>query len=503
MDYRRHIRLVIFSVIVQGIFYLRNILLLPILTRALGPEMYGVWGKLHGLCNLLVPVVGLGVVEGVRRFVPSAAGAEQRCFFLGALKIILAGGMTATGVFVLIARSAARVLLLDSSVEVMTRFMSGAVGLVLLLGALNVLCMTYLQCIDRPRWYGAYILAHVCALVGSALFGWRYGGASQWMPIGAWLIGLGLPVIVCVISVLINTGDAAADPAGKAGAGRPAQCNTVARMIRFGAPLIPMTGLIWLMHSADRYMIPWLRPELGNHAVGVYTANYALGGVVAMVFAPFWLFFSPTVARLWDRGEREQARHLSRQTVKFGMILIWPVLLCAPILGGSGIRLITGMDAFQARAPVIFLVMLGYALHMLADVVQTGFALQRKSWRILVNALLATACNIGLNCVLVPRPGFWGGLTGAALATAASFGIYLMLGGLTRGESRGLSLGWHALVRVALCALTAAACVRFLAVYTPMSAAILMGCVIYALLLVGLDVIKRSELAALRAVAGK
>ncbi len=493
MDYRRHIRLVGFAVLVQGLFHLRNILLLPILTRCLGPASYGVWGKIHAFTNVLVPVMALGVLEGMRRFLPAAERNERRVLFAGAAATLTAGGAVVLGVLATSAPWLARVMDLTADGDYLSRSVFVGIGFMLIFKGLGQLCVDFYRHSDRPLAYGLATAGQVGLVVAVALAGWRFLGATQWTPIAAWGIGPLLVVAVCLAHILWDGSPSQGAPV-EAG---PSRAAATGRMVRFGVPLTVTPLLVWCMHSADRYMIGWLRSDLGNEAVGIYTANYALGGLVALVFSPLWAFYMPAVTRLWDSGEWDQARHLTAQTTKYGLVLMVPVILAAPVLGDAGIRLVTGDAAFRAQTVVLFFVMVGYALHMLGNLARVPLQLALSTGLVLRNSLLAAAINLALNGLLIPREDAWGGLTGAALATALGFGAYVALNRYSQKPDCHLPLGGGRAVLILVCGAISAGVVRLqTSAGASLWIALVVGGAMYVLLLLGLRVVRVKEVRA-------
>ena len=96
MNAHYQVKLVLFSASVQAVFYLRNILVLPILTRCLCEELFGVWSKMHALVNLAIPLTGLGLAAGINRFLPSADRERRGALFGTALSVTIIGTIAIT-----------------------------------------------------------------------------------------------------------------------------------------------------------------------------------------------------------------------------------------------------------------------------------------------------------------------------------------------------------------------------------------------------------------------
>ncbi len=413
MDYRRHIRRVLLAGVVTAAFYLRNLLLLPILTRCLGPESYGVWSKLHALLNFFMPLVGLGLVQALQRQLPNA-DAERRPRLLGEM---LAGLATGGGILIVLlyANSPWLAPYLDcSGGGKVTGALLPALGGAILANALWQGLADYQQYALRPRAYAAVVLALVAALPAAALLGWRFGPTgSLWIPVTAWL---GAHLLVA--------GGALAATIRRDGLGFDVKLGR--EMAAYGAPLLPLAALLWLVHCSDRFMLPWLRPDLGDAGVGVYAANYSLASLAALVFAPFLTFYTPQATQLAESGHSAEAGHLTARTLKFAWLGVGFLTLTAPGLAGWALTGLAGPD-YVAAPEVVLLVMLGYGGFMTAQALQLPLLLAGRTGRVAGHGAAAAGVNLLLNYLLIPLPGRWGGLNGAALATALAFAALCLL----------------------------------------------------------------------------
>ena len=76
MNYRRHINSVVLVGIANIFVYARNIFLLPILTRSLGVNVYGLWSQLYALIELLTPLFLLRLPSAFTRFLAAEQDVE-------------------------------------------------------------------------------------------------------------------------------------------------------------------------------------------------------------------------------------------------------------------------------------------------------------------------------------------------------------------------------------------------------------------------------------------
>lgn len=463
--------------------------LLPILTRCLGPELFGLWGKLYALAGLIAGFIDLGATGGMHRFLPSAREDERGKWFGTALALVLAVG--AALVVVLFVAAPGLGPLLSASGHSPGRPVITALGGLAAVIALSQLVTSYFRFTTRAKIYGSLILGQFVLLISIALTGWWVIGSSLWTPLAAWGLALasialwGLALVVRETPLRV-------------------QASAGAEMIRFGAPLLPGVLLLWLAHFADRFMLGWLLPTGGDAGVGVYVANYSLGGLVSFIFGPFMLFVRPTATRLWDSGQVAETARFIRQTGKFALVLACPVIIAVSFVGGDLVALVAGRD-FVARWPVMLLVMTGYLMLYLGYLTEIPLMMARRTTRLMGHNFIAAALNLALNLILIPLSGPWGGLTGAALATAVGFAAYPVLN-LIADRVYGQSFfNFTAGARCLIAALAGVAVIRLIGVQTPprLILALAASAPVYAGLLVALKVITPLEISTLaREAAG-
>lgn len=407
----RQLQLVVFSAVVQGLYYLRGVLLLPILTRCLGMELFGVWTKMQALANMLTALLGFGVVAGFNRFLPSASEGDRASFFWGTVAAVAGSGILFGGLLVGGRPWLAGVLCQGEPAVVTSSVLLGLAGVATAMGFAQVTASFY-QGTGRVTLYGITIAGQVIGLLATALLAWWLLDRSLWVPISAWSAGVGTVVLITSL-VICRTSGITVNPA------------RIWTMARFGAPLLPVASLQWITDFADRYLLTWLVPSGADELVGTYGAHYALGSVVTMVFAPFFVFYTPAAYRLWDQGRVADVGALTRQTAKLAATVAVPVVLGGVVLGAPGVGLIGGA-ACHRDPVVVVLVMAGYCLYMLGAFVQMPLLLQQRSRTVLGIAGLVAASNLLACCTLIPLGGELGGMRGAAAGTVASFGVFLL-----------------------------------------------------------------------------
>jgi O-antigen/teichoic acid export membrane protein len=202
---------------------------------------------------------------------------------------------------------------------------------------------------------------------------------------------------------------------GAAGEGIPEE--HVGALVRFGALRAPATLFSQLIFWTDLFVLSVLwrdKGSLGAAQVGVYGAVLRAGQALFLFITSVSLTFSPFVADLHHRGEREQLDALYKNFTRWTLAATIPVLLVLGILPEQTLR-IFGPD-FTSGADALRILIIGMALNVTVGTV--GFILimaGRTGWDLTVY-LGSFAIDIGVALILAGPSSL--GIRGAATAQA-------------------------------------------------------------------------------------
>lgn len=377
----------------------RGLLILPIATRALGPEGYGQIAFAAALTGLVGALATLGMPAAMSRFLPGKENDEQRAaiFWPG-----FAASATTASLFAL-----ATVALF----AVAPIAPEGIPSALIVLAAANV----------------------VSQEVKIFLFGfWRFtlqlDGYYRFLAIDAVAVGLaqlvvlvvldGGPVAIVGATVIVDAVLLLAALAllARRLPWRAPERAVLAPLYRFGLPL-GATGLLnWANNTADRFFIQAI---VGSATLGVYSVGYNLGFIAVSLFAtPIFAVLSSVVFRAWDQGDEEGAQRLLVRFAGILMVGCTPAILSLHFFGQPVIDVLAG-DRFGAAHDYVLLVGAGYLLMFLGDLYGYPLWLHSRQYLYSFAMVASVALNVVGNALLVPRMG----AIGSAIATTGSLGL--------------------------------------------------------------------------------
>ncbi len=187
-------------------------------------------------------------------------------------------------------------------------------------------------------------------------------------------------------------------------------------LVRFGAIRAPATLFSQLLFWTDLFVLSTLmRDEPGGAAqVGVYGAVLRAGQSLFLFLTSVSLTFSPFVADLHHRGERDRLDDLYKSVTRWTLTATIPVLLLLGILPGSVLRVFG--EAFTEGDDALRILIVGMIVPVVVGTV--GFILimaGRTGWDLAVY-VASFAIDVGIAFALA-RPDVLG-IRGAAIAQA-------------------------------------------------------------------------------------
>jgi O-antigen/teichoic acid export membrane protein len=377
-------------------------LALPVVTRLVRPEAFGLIATALIVTNLLAVTVDLGLSRAVmRRYFRGAAGPCEARRLL-TLTVLVTVAVT---VVIDVAGPAWSRIFADVPYGTELRVaVWGAAAVAVRNGAQSIL-----RAEDRTGWYLAMMMLSTAgAQVLGVVLLWSSGGVPA-----AYLGGLAAgAAVAALVGLVVSRATPALARHDVAGWG-----------LRFAGPVLVAEASAVAIWFGDRVIIERL---LGLEAVGRYQIAYTLGAVTLMITMAISQAWAPLIhaAAPGDRGRfTAQSRRGLLQVVGYAAVALG---LASPlglvILAPSSYEptnLVPVVAVVAAAA--LPLVAQQAATHLIADAERTSLLASR--------GLLAVVLNLSLNVVLVPVVG----LLGAAVATLLTYVGYAVL--VTRAAS--------------------------------------------------------------------
>jgi O-antigen/teichoic acid export membrane protein len=250
------------------------------------------------------------------------------------------------------------------------------------------------------------------AWIGLTLAGWalaRTVGVTTFAYAGSWALATGAAWFVW------RRETATFRPA-------PADSAEVRELIRYGAPRAPAALLAQLLFWADYFVASHY---VSSAELGVYAAAIRVSQALVLFLIAVNYMFSPFVADLHERGERQQLDGLYKALTRWIVAGSLPILLVLLVLPGPVLQVFGGN--FAAGSAALRILLIGEAVNVATGSV--GFILimvGRTGWDLLVY-LGSFVLDLAVAFALTPHLGTRGAAVAQAVTLCVSNGVRLWL----------------------------------------------------------------------------
>ncbi len=411
---------------------------MPIMTRILPKEEYGMMVLINTTIMLTALIAGLGIQDAVTRLYSTYATADHGATETGdrisrfrdtvlTFSISISGGAA----FLLIVGTYVAGFFIEQGPLIIC--LQVAAILVVPRAAID-LYLTFYRVEERPASYAVtltlqnYLSVFFAVLFSLYLFKGLFG-----VYIGI-LLGEGLVAVLFLFSLfrekLIKKPEW--------------DLSMIHSVVQYGAPLLIGNISMLVISSGNRYVIQYY---LGLEAVANYSIPYQLAlYVVTVLFTPVRQMFFPYIFSIYEtKGVEETGKTISR-AMEYLLILTIPAAFGLFAVGPDLITLLASekYTAFAYLLPPLILGLFTYGVHN--AILGSIPLLFKKTGLVSLLTCAAGVLNLLLNFLFIP---FWG-LWGAALAIVFPYlfmcvGIYWM----TRSHIR-IAIDWIIILKAVL-----------------------------------------------------
>ncbi|MBQ7357118.1 MAG: polysaccharide biosynthesis C-terminal domain-containing protein [Clostridia bacterium] len=374
------------------------IFMLPFYTACLSSAEYSTADLITNLCNLIIPLAGLGVSEGIFRGA-AEKGEDKEAFFTNGIIIMLIG----SAIF----------LALSPLITLFDYFTPYILLIITYVLASNIhsVCSQYVCAIGRTKLFaGQGILNTALTVILNIIFLAGFDMGIEGYVLSIILADTLTTVFLFFVAKLYR----AFIPKKISGA-------LMREMIKFCLPLVPATVFWWITSVSDRYMVSYICSDAEN---GLYAAAYKIPTLltyVVTIFNDAW-----KLSAVSEGESLEEKTGFYSKTFKYYIAIMFMGggILAVSAQLSSGILFASSYETAWIFIPILSAATVFTALNTFMGsayftVKRTGMSL----WTALVGAVL----NIILNVIMIPR---WGAM-GASVATFISYFVVFVIRAVT------------------------------------------------------------------------
>ena len=377
---------------------LSPVLLLPILTKILTIQDYGIWSLIVVTASFVPMVVLLGLPNSMVRFLAPEKNRDKIREGYYSITLVVLGASLVSSLFLLFFGHSVATHLLGGN-----RTVALLLPLITFVAAYNYVPQTYFRTFQQAKRYSIVSFLQAASyviLVGAFVV----GGLGLTGATFAYLINLLVIAMISTYYVLRDIGVTVP---------RFAELKAY---LKFGLPLVPSNVSSWALGVSDRYIITFF---LSVAWVGYYSPGYQLGWIISLLATPLTILVPTALYEHYDANRMAEVKTIMRYSVKYFLAAAVPAAFVLSLLSKPILLVLTTpaiatngylITPFTAVSAVLFGV---WSIIAIVLTFEKRTAIIGTIW------VLGAALNIGLNLVLVP----YFGIIAAALTTLLGYGF--------------------------------------------------------------------------------
>ncbi len=350
---------------------------------------YGTSDLITQTANLLLPIVSLGITNGVFRFAMDS-NCDKKSVFSGGFFSVTAGGI----LFLIIAPLLMLVEQFDGYIWLIIIYTMAS--------CYHSLCSQYIRAVGKTAFFAVQGIVNTSlVIVLNILF----------------LAVFNMGITGYVLSVVLADGLSALLIFFKEKLWRQITVKInkeiFKKMLVYSIPMIPTTIFWWVTSVSDRYMVSGF---IGTEANGIYAVSYKVPTFLTLlstVFMQAWQFSAVTES---ENDKKEHIDFFSKVWSSFQSVMFlaaWAIIaFSVPV-----IKILTTPDYYSAWK-YIPLLAASMIFNSFANFMGSVYVVEKRSKNSFLTAMLGAVINIILNFLLIPTAL---GVQGAAIATFASY----------------------------------------------------------------------------------
>lgn len=362
-------------------------LLLPLYTRVLSNADYGIVDLIVQTANLLIPIVSLGIANGVIRFGLDKSNSSSDVFSTGLFTIL--GGFV---IFLLLEPLLSKIKYISDYTVLIYIFV--------LMSSLRSICSQFIRSKQLVKLYAFDgVLSTITTIAFNILF-----LVVLKLGINGYVLAIISSDFLSVVFLFCTA------KLYKFIKFKPRKKTTSKNMLKYSIPLIPSTIFWWITNVSDRYLVAYM---LGTEANGLYAISYKIPTIVTLlssIFSEAW-----QLSAVSEKDEKYRERFFSNVFKSYASLIFISASIL--ILSVKAITKILVSDAFYASWQYVPFLVMATTYSCLASFLGSIYFVEKKSNLSLITTFIGALVNIVLNFILIPKFG----VNGAGFATFFSY----------------------------------------------------------------------------------
>ncbi len=375
---------------------LSSLILVPVLSKNLSIQDYGVWSLFIATVAFIPLLVNLGLPYSMLRFL--AVEHDKKIIreeFYSITFVLLIMGLITLFIMLLFSKQLALVLF------------NGNTGITIILAVTVFVSIMISSFFTYFRTYQQMKIFSVLSLIQTYFMVFLVVIFIQLdYKITGIVFGYLLAQILVAISALIFI-------IHQIGFNIP-KFKKIRDYLSFGIPTVPSNLSTYTVDLSDRYVIGII---LGTTYVGYYSPGYTLGNIIAMFMAPFAFLLPSLLSSYYDQNKLEEVNLHLQYSLKYFLLVAIPATFGLSLLSEPLLTLLSTAEIAKNGYLITPFVALSACLVGIYGIISQILALKKKTKIIGTMWIIAAVLNIILNIIFVPLYG----IIAAAITTLIAY----------------------------------------------------------------------------------
>lgn len=375
---------------------LTSFILLPILTKNLSIQDYGIWIQFNTFLGLLPFFVTLGLTYTMARFLPAEKNIEKiREGFYSIFFVILTMGLIISILIMVFSDPISFYFFNNNSIYVKI------LPFVFLAYVISMPCFAFFRTFQKIKRYSFLTIFHnfftVFLVALPILIGYGVIGSIMGLFIGQITIDL---ILILIIFNQIGF--------------KLPKFHNIKEYLSFGIPTLPGNLSSWMLDSSDRLLISAF---LGVSFVGYYNPGYSLGNIIIIFIGPMSFLLPVSLSKTYDENKIKEVKETLEYSLKLFILVALPSVFGLSILSKPLLLVLTTTEIASQGYIITPFVALSAFFYGIYGIISNVIVL-KKDTKILGSLwIFAAILNVILNVILLP----YIGVIGAALTTFIAY----------------------------------------------------------------------------------
>jgi len=383
-----------------------SFLLLPLLTKTLSQELYGIWTQMIVTISLLLNIVLIGAPSAIVKFLSGMKDRVRMSKIFHVLLTLSLINILIVIIFFYIFAPSLSILMFGN--VYLYKFVY-LFSFFLLVEALFELFTALIRTCRKIKLLSLYyILKHVLRVTLLAIFILVFHTDFFTAIFFVIIFQLFLIILIYIKDIFKELGLYVSF-----------YNIDLKRILNFSLPLIPYTLMFWSNNFVDRYFILHI---LNIKEVSVYAVSYSFAAIIGIFYSILGFTMYPYMAKAWNEGNKRKVIRILERGFEYYFLFAFPTLIFLTILNRPLIKIFT-TDAYISSAKLILWIGMGIIMLGIYQLTIYPILLMEKTLLNLKILGMAMVVNIILNALLIPHIG----ILGASISTFISNCILAIL----------------------------------------------------------------------------